>query len=108
MDLAVRGPSEAIEKINWYAMRWKIEVFHKILKSGCKAEDSKLRTAERLANQTTLDSSDDKSHCYDRGRNVVGYVFAASKTSVAHMLCQAHRHRCLRDPLGCGLIARLD
>lgn len=31
-------------------MRWKIEVFHKILKSGCKAEESKLRTAERLAN----------------------------------------------------------
>lgn len=49
-DLAVRSRSQAIEKINWYAMRWKIEVFHKILKSGCKAEDSKLRTAERLAN----------------------------------------------------------
>lgn len=31
-------------------MRWKIEVFHKILKTGCKAEESKLRTAERLAN----------------------------------------------------------
>ncbi len=31
-------------------MRWKIEVFHKILKSGCKAEHSKLRTAQRLAN----------------------------------------------------------
>ena len=31
-------------------MRWKIEVFHKILKSGCKAEDSKLHTADRLAN----------------------------------------------------------
>ncbi len=31
-------------------MRWKIETFHKILKSGCKAEASKLRTAERLAN----------------------------------------------------------
>ncbi|EMO70999.1 hypothetical protein LEP1GSC120_2701 [Leptospira santarosai str. 200702252] len=29
-------------------MRWKIEVFHKILKSGCKAEESKLRTADRL------------------------------------------------------------
>jgi hypothetical protein len=49
-DLPVRGRSEAIEKINWYAMRWKIELFHKILKSGCKAENSKLRTAERLAN----------------------------------------------------------
>ena len=49
-DLAVRSRSAAIKKINWYAMRWKIEVFHKILKSGYKAEDSKLRTAERLAN----------------------------------------------------------
>ncbi|WP_247807961.1 MULTISPECIES: IS4 family transposase [unclassified Bradyrhizobium] len=42
-DLPVRGRSEAIEKINWYAMRWKIEMCHKILKSGCRAEDSKLR-----------------------------------------------------------------
>lgn len=31
-------------------MQWKIETFHKILKSGCKAEESKLRTAERLVN----------------------------------------------------------
>ena len=49
-DLPVRGRTDAIKKINWYAMRWKIEVFHKVLKSGCKAEASKLRTAERLAN----------------------------------------------------------
>jgi hypothetical protein len=41
---------EAIEKLKWYALRWKIEVFHKILKSGCKAEDRRLRTAERLVN----------------------------------------------------------
>ena len=49
-DLAVRSRREAIEKLQWYALRWKIEVFHKILKSGCKAEDAKLRTAQRLAN----------------------------------------------------------
>jgi hypothetical protein len=49
-DLPVRGRAEAVEKINWYAMRWKIEMFHKVLKSGCQAEASKLRTAERLAN----------------------------------------------------------
>jgi hypothetical protein len=36
--------------MQWYELRWKIEVFHKILKSGCRAEDSKLRTAERLVN----------------------------------------------------------
>jgi IS4 transposase len=41
--------SEAIEKIEWYAMRWKIEMLHKVLKSGCRAEESKLRTPEGLA-----------------------------------------------------------
>jgi hypothetical protein len=41
---------DAIEKLTWYSQRWKIETFHKILKSGCHAEESKLRTAERLIN----------------------------------------------------------
>jgi hypothetical protein len=49
-DLPVKCLRDAIEKLDWYAMRWKIETFHKILKSGCRAEDSKLRTAERLIN----------------------------------------------------------
>ncbi len=49
-DLPVASPAQAIEKLEWYASRWKIETFHKILKSGCKAEDSRLRTAERLVN----------------------------------------------------------
>jgi hypothetical protein len=49
-DLPVRSRADAIEKITWYSLRWKIEVFHKILKSGCRAEESRLRTAQRLAN----------------------------------------------------------
>jgi hypothetical protein len=49
-NLPITNKAEAIEKLDWYAMRWKIESFHKILKSGCRAEDSKLRTADRLAN----------------------------------------------------------
>lgn len=49
-DLPVQSRKGAIEKLEWYALRWKIEVFHKILKSGCKAEEAKLRTAQRLAN----------------------------------------------------------
>ena len=52
--LPVRSRAEASEKLDWYAMRWKIEVFHKILKSGCRAEESKLRTADRLANLIAL------------------------------------------------------
>jgi Transposase DNA-binding/Transposase Tn5 dimerisation domain len=53
-DLSVRTLKDAVEKLQWYALRWKIELFHKILKSGCKAEESKLRTAERLVNLISI------------------------------------------------------
>jgi len=53
-DLPVNSRRDAIEKLEWYSLRWKIEVFHKILKSGCRAEQSKLRTAERLVNLISI------------------------------------------------------
>jgi len=60
-DLPVGSRTDAIEKREWYALRWKwyalrwkIDVLHKILKSGCKAEESKLRTAQRLTNLISL------------------------------------------------------
>jgi hypothetical protein len=53
-DLPVTCVDEAIETIGWYALRWKIELFHKILKSGCRAEEAKLRSAERLVNLLAL------------------------------------------------------
>jgi hypothetical protein len=53
-DLPVRSPEEAIEKLGWYARRWHIELFHNILKSGCGAEEARLRTAERLVNLLAL------------------------------------------------------
>jgi len=53
-DFPVTNCAEAIEKLRWYALRWKIEVFHKILKSGCKAEEARLRTAERLVKLIAL------------------------------------------------------
>jgi hypothetical protein len=49
-DLVVNSRQQALEKVQWYALRWKIEVFHKILKSGCRAEQARLRTASRLVN----------------------------------------------------------
>jgi hypothetical protein len=39
-DLAVDSRQQAVEKVQWYALRWKIEIFHKILKSGCRAEQA--------------------------------------------------------------------
>src|SRR6202171_2172 len=53
-DLPVGSRTDAIGKLEWYALRWKIEVFHKILKSGCKAEESKLMTAQRLTNLVSV------------------------------------------------------
>lgn len=32
-DLSVNSRQDAIEKLKWYSLRWKIEIFHKILKS---------------------------------------------------------------------------
>ena len=47
-NLPVSSRRDAVDKLDLYAMRWKIETFHKILKSGCNAEKAKLRSAERL------------------------------------------------------------
>lgn len=49
-NLPVRSRKDAVEKLAGYAMRWRIETFHKILKSGCRSEASKLRTAQRIVN----------------------------------------------------------
>ncbi|MCL2649099.1 MAG: IS4 family transposase, partial [Phycisphaerales bacterium] len=53
-NLPVASRNDAIDKLNAYALRWKIEVFHKAAKSGCKTEDSQLRTAQRLTNLIAL------------------------------------------------------
>ena len=49
-DLPVDDLKAATGKLDWYAQRFKIETFHKVLKSGCRAEQARLRTAERLTN----------------------------------------------------------
>ncbi|MER9526333.1 hypothetical protein NKI96_22530 [Mesorhizobium sp. M0292] len=48
-NLPVEDLSAAAEKLSWYALRWKAEVFHKVMKSGCRAEEARLETAERGA-----------------------------------------------------------
>ncbi len=47
-NLPIRGKSQAIQALEWYKQRWKIELYFKIIKSGFGAENSKLRTAERI------------------------------------------------------------
>lgn len=39
---------DAVERIAWYCHRWQIEIFHKILKSGCRIEAVQLASDDRL------------------------------------------------------------
>jgi hypothetical protein len=54
-NVAVLNAQDAIERVNWYKQRWLIEVFHKVLKSGCKIEERQLETIERLRSCAALD-----------------------------------------------------
>lgn len=47
--------ASAVEKVRWYRLRWGIEEFHRVLKSGCKAEGRQLEKVERLKNVLALD-----------------------------------------------------
>ena len=53
-DLPVNSFDEAVEKVQWYCLRWRIEVFHKILKSGLHVEHCRLGTADRLVRYLTI------------------------------------------------------
>lgn len=47
--------AEASERIDWYARRWGIEVYHRTLKSGCRIEDRRLDHANRLETCLAID-----------------------------------------------------
>jgi hypothetical protein len=53
-NLAVTTHEEAVHKLGWYARRWSIETFFKTLKTGCRVEEVRLTTADRLANCIAL------------------------------------------------------
>jgi hypothetical protein len=58
-DLLTTCPVEdfdgAVEKLRWYAGRWGIEVFHRVLKSGCQIETRQLAGADRLETCLAID-----------------------------------------------------
>jgi hypothetical protein len=46
--LPVLDKEQAMRYTRWYGLRWKIERFHYVLKSGCKVERLQLDTAQQL------------------------------------------------------------
>jgi hypothetical protein len=53
--MQVHTAQEAMEKVRWDTGRWQIEVFHKVLQSGCQAEARQLAKAQRLQRVLAMD-----------------------------------------------------
>ena len=45
----------ATERLDWYARRWGIEVYHRVIKSGCRILDRQLKTTDRIENCLAID-----------------------------------------------------
>jgi hypothetical protein len=52
--VAVETVDDAIERVQWYSCRWGIEVWHRIVKSGCRIAERQLASGERLQRCLTL------------------------------------------------------
>jgi hypothetical protein len=46
--IALQSVDDVLNCVKWYCLRWRIEDWHRVLKSGCKAEELANKTAERL------------------------------------------------------------
>ena len=53
-NLPVLSFDDACEKVRWYSLRWRIEMYFKVLKSGFRVEACRLGHAERLARYLTI------------------------------------------------------
>jgi hypothetical protein len=51
----ISSAEEAWEKVQWYRCRWGIEEWHRVLKTGCAAEQREFKTAEHLQRVLAFD-----------------------------------------------------
>lgn len=55
-NMPIDSIEDAIKMGKWYRLRWQIECYHRILKSGCKVEECRLETYKRLKKYVRLKS----------------------------------------------------
>ncbi|MCA8095565.1 IS4 family transposase [Burkholderia anthina] len=53
-SVPTHSPEQALERLQWYARRWTIETWHRVLKSGCRIEARQFGTIERFVRATAL------------------------------------------------------
>ena len=54
--IEVRSIKQAMKCVRWYCLRWRIEEWHRVLKSGCRILEHQNHTAEVLSRTITLDA----------------------------------------------------
>lgn len=53
--MGVTNLTQAVERVQWYSLRWGIEVFHRNLKSGVGVEERQLGDADAIRNCLAID-----------------------------------------------------
>ena len=46
---------DSCQRIQWYSCRWTIEIYHKVLKDGCRIEERQFEFAENIQRYLSLD-----------------------------------------------------
>jgi len=53
-SMPIDGMEQALEYLSWYARRWTIETWHRVLKSGCRIEARQFGDLDRFERATAL------------------------------------------------------
>jgi hypothetical protein len=54
--VAVNDFDAACERVQWYTCRWVIEMYHRVLKSGCRIEERQFDSVENIERYLAVDS----------------------------------------------------
>jgi hypothetical protein len=54
--IEVRSLKQAMKCVRWYCLRWRIEEWHRVLKSGCGVLEHQNQSAESLARVISIDA----------------------------------------------------
>ena len=52
--VAIDNAAEAEEVLHWYCLRWRIEEWHRVLKTGCKVDELGHQSAARLGRAISI------------------------------------------------------
>lgn len=55
-NVKINDVDDAIKVGQWYKLRWQVECYHRVLKSGCQVENCRLETFNRLKRYLALKS----------------------------------------------------